>query len=95
MFPDTEETPFGQNWFRDGMIVFDTIYNPETTLLLKEAKTHFCHTISGLEMFVRQAAAQFEKFTGQGAPLETMRKMLRKAISPVRIKAAPENKEEN
>jgi 3-dehydroquinate dehydratase/shikimate dehydrogenase len=87
MWPDTESTPFGQNWLRDGMIVFDTIYNPETTLLIKEAKTHFCHTISGLEMFVRQAAEQFQCFTGGAAPVEVMRATLRKAISPVRIKA--------
>jgi 3-dehydroquinate dehydratase/shikimate dehydrogenase len=87
MWPDTESTPFSQNWLRDGMIVFDTIYNPETTLLIKEAKTHFCHTISGLEMFVRQAAEQFECFTGGAAPIDVMRGTLRKAISPVRIKA--------
>jgi len=86
MFPDTESTPFNQNWLRDGMIVFDTIYNPETTLLLKESKTHFCHTISGLEMFVRQAAEQFECFTGGAAPVDVMRATLRKAISPVKIK---------
>jgi 3-dehydroquinate dehydratase/shikimate dehydrogenase len=87
MFPDTESTPFNQNWLRDGMIVFDTIYNPETTLLLKEAKVHFCHPISGLEMFVRQAAEQFQCFTNQTPPLDVMRATLRKAISPVKYKA--------
>jgi 3-dehydroquinate dehydratase / shikimate dehydrogenase len=86
MFPDTESTPFQQNWFRENMIVFDTIYNPETTLFLKEAKARMCHTISGLEMFVRQAAEQFECFTNTEPPLDVMRKTLRRAISPVRIK---------
>ncbi|MBX3443446.1 MAG: shikimate dehydrogenase [Planctomyces sp.] len=90
MFPDVESTPFPQHWLRDGMLVFDTIYNPENTLLLKEAKTHFCRTVSGLEMFVRQAAAQFECFTHLPAPVDLIRETLRRGISPVRIKGAPE-----
>ena len=48
------------------MIVFDTVYNPETTLLVKEAKSHGCRTVTGVEMFVRQAALQFMLFTGAG-----------------------------
>ena len=68
------------------MLVFDTIYNPENTLLLKQAKLREAHTISGLEMFIRQAAAQFELFTGQPAPIEHMRETLRQELSPVRLK---------
>lgn len=86
MFPEVEATPFPQHWLRDGMLVFDTIYNPENTLLLKEAREHFCTTVSGLEMFVRQAAAQYESFVRQPAPVEVMRQTLRKGISPVRVK---------
>ena len=84
MHPNVDETPFKEAWFREGMVVFDTVYTPENTLLLKEAKERGCHTISGLEMFTRQAAAQFERFTGQPAPLEDMVKALRRAISPVK-----------
>jgi shikimate 5-dehydrogenase len=36
-------------------------------------------------MFIRQAAAQFELFTGQPAPIEPMREALRRELSPVRI----------
>lgn len=85
MSPNMDETPFPINWFRDGMLVFDTIYNPENTLLLKQAREHGCTTISGQEMFVRQAAAQFECFTRQSAPIDFMRETLRRAISPVRL----------
>jgi 3-dehydroquinate dehydratase / shikimate dehydrogenase len=81
MSPNMDETPFHENWIRDDMIVFDTIYNPEQTLLLKEARAHNCRTVSGVEMFVRQAAAQFETFTGKTAPLETLRETLRNGIS--------------
>ena len=81
MHPNVNETPFHENWLRDEMIVFDTIYNPEQTLLLKEARAHQCRTVSGIEMFVRQAAAQFQRFTGQPAPLETLKETLRNGIS--------------
>ena len=81
MYPAINETPFQSNWMRDEMIVFDTIYNPENTLLLKEAREHRCRTVSGVEMFVRQAAAQFTRFTGQPAPLEMLKETLRNSIS--------------
>jgi 3-dehydroquinate dehydratase/shikimate dehydrogenase len=81
MYPNINETPFQSNWLRDEMIVFDTVYNPENTLLLKEAREHRCRTVSGLEMFVRQAAAQFNRFTGQAAPLEMLKETLRNSIS--------------
>ena len=86
MYPHMDETPYEQYWFRDGMVVFDTIYNPENTLFLKEARQHECVTVSGVEMFTRQAAAQFELFTGQKTSLDDMRTTLRRGISPVRIK---------
>ncbi len=85
MFPHMEETPFPQNWLRDDMLVFDTIYNPENTLLLKQAREHQCYTLSGLEMFVLQAAEQFDCFVNQPAPIDFMRETLRRAISPVRL----------
>lgn len=84
MYPDRiDETPYKINWIRDGMLVFDTVYNPENTLLLKEARQRDCPTASGLDMFVRQAAAQFELFTGRPAPFEYMRETLRRGISAV------------
>lgn len=84
MHPNVDETPFPENWLQDGMLVFDTVYNPEQTLLLKHARQRNCRTVSGVEMFVRQAALQFEKFTQSPAPVETMRDALRRGISPVR-----------
>ena len=83
MHPNVDDTPFPGNWLREGMLVFDTIYHPENTLLIKQAEARGCRTVSGVEMFVRQAAEQFECFTGQAAPLETMCETLRLGISPV------------
>lgn len=84
MTPNVDETPFQQNWLTDGMLVFDTVYNPESTLLIKNARERGCRTVTGIEMFVRQAAAQFQLFTGKPAPLETMRNALRRGISAVK-----------
>lgn len=83
MHPQVDETPFSENWLREGLVVFDTVYTPEHTLLLKQATARNCRVVSGIEMFVRQAAAQFEQFTGKDAPLDVMTKALREAISPV------------
>ena len=67
------------------MVVFDTIYNPEQTLLLKGAKSvRLPKIVSGVDMFVRQAAIQFELFTGRKPELEEMKDILRRALSPVK-----------
>ena len=60
-----------------------TVYNPESTLLIKEARERGCVVVTGVEMFVRQAALQYQFFTGQPASLEMMRDIMRKALSPL------------
>jgi 3-dehydroquinate dehydratase/shikimate dehydrogenase len=85
MHPNLDETPFAENWLREGMVVFDTIYNPERTLLIKQARERDCRTITGVDMFVRQAARQFELFTSRRAPAELMRDVVRKTISAARL----------
>ena len=57
-------------------LVFDTIYTPQETKLLAAAKAAGAKTIGGAEMFVRQAAAQFEAWTGEPAPRDLMREVL-------------------
>jgi shikimate dehydrogenase len=58
------------------LIVMDVVYNPRETQLLIEARTAGCRTISGLEMFLYQAVAQFERWTGRSAPIQVMRAVL-------------------
>jgi 3-dehydroquinate dehydratase / shikimate dehydrogenase len=84
MYPNMNESPYQSNWLRDEMVVFDTVYNPEQTLLIKDSLLRGCRVVSGIEMFIRQAAAQFRYFTGQEASLETLRATLRKGISVVK-----------
>jgi 3-dehydroquinate dehydratase/shikimate dehydrogenase len=84
MHPNVDETPFHKSHLKPSMIVFDTVYNPESTLLLKEARSHGCRAVTGVEMFIRQAALQFLLFTGKEAPEPLMRETLKRAIGPVK-----------
>lgn len=84
MHPNVDETPYDKHHLRPSMLVFDTVYNPESTLLIKDARNRSCKVITGVDMFIRQAAIQFHLFTGQEAPAALMRETLRRAIDPVR-----------
>jgi 3-dehydroquinate dehydratase/shikimate dehydrogenase len=83
MHPNLDDSPVHASFLKPGMMVFDTVYTPETTMLIREARERECHTLTGVDMFVRQAGLQFELFTGEPAPLELMTKLVRRAISPV------------
>jgi 3-dehydroquinate dehydratase/shikimate dehydrogenase len=85
MHPNVDESPFKQHWLREDMGVFDMVYNPETTLLLKDARERGCRAVSGVEMFIRQAAAQFALFTGKKIELDDIRETLRKGISAAKL----------
>jgi 3-dehydroquinate dehydratase/shikimate dehydrogenase len=84
MHPNVDESPYDRRHLRPSMTVFDTVYNPEQTLLVKEARLQHCTVITGVDMFVRQAALQFQHFTGQPAPTQTMRDVLKRTIGPVK-----------
>ncbi len=84
MHPNVDATPYDKHHLRPSMIVFDTVYNPENTLLTKDARSQSCTVVSGVEMFVRQACLQFKQFTGQEAPPDLMRDVLKRAIGPAR-----------
>lgn len=82
MHPNVDESPLHPSVFRPGLTVMDCVYNPETTLLVRQARERGCHVITGVAMFVRQAARQFQLFTGMEPPLEEMSRIVRKAVSP-------------
>jgi 3-dehydroquinate dehydratase/shikimate dehydrogenase len=83
MHPNTGESPLAAGFLRPGLTVFDTIYTPENTLLVNDARARGCQVVTGVDMFVRQAARQFELFTGIAPPVEPMRELLRRAMSAV------------
>jgi len=76
MYPDVDATPVPQEYLKKDMAVFDTVYNPAKTLLLKEAKKKRAKTIDGVSMFVNQGMAQFKLFTNTDGNAELMRKTI-------------------
>lgn len=81
MHPHVNETPFEKSHLQTYMTVFDTVYNPENTLLIKEARAIGCRTVTGVDMFVRQAAQQFKIWHGVDAPEAVMREALKRATA--------------
>ena len=70
--PRVEETPWPNARF-DGRLVYDLVYNPRETRLLREAAVAGCDTLGGLEMLVAQAQQQFHLWTGRVPDAALMR----------------------
>ena len=80
MSPNIDETPVDADLLRPGLVVFDIVYNPIKTRLLKEAEAAGAETIGGLDMLVWQGVLAFEKWTGQKAPVQLMREEATKLL---------------
>ena len=70
MTPDVEGIALDPGLLDRFQLVMDAVYRPLTTRLLREARARGCATIDGLQMLIHQAAAQFQLFTGEPAPME-------------------------
>ena len=85
MHPEVDATPLPEagstKQWGEGTVVFDTVYNPLETRLLRDARQAGCVTVPGMEMFVRQAAIQFKQWTGCEAPVELFRRMVTESLS--------------
>jgi 3-dehydroquinate dehydratase/shikimate dehydrogenase len=78
MFPHVNECYF--NGVIPGEVVFDMVYNPLETTLLRHAKEQGKAVIPGLEMFIEQAVKQFEIWTGESAPRAVMERAALEAL---------------
>ncbi|XP_041000947.1 bifunctional 3-dehydroquinate dehydratase/shikimate dehydrogenase, chloroplastic-like isoform X1 [Juglans microcarpa x Juglans regia] len=76
MQPKVDETPIPKHALRSYSLVFDAVYTPKMTRLLREAEESGAKIVTGLEMFIGQAYEQFERFTGLPAPKELFRKVM-------------------
>ncbi len=81
MVPGVDQTPVPAKLLKSDMTVFDIVYNPLETRLLREAKAAGARIIDGLDMLVWQGVLAFEKFTGQKAPFEIMKGAATKALA--------------
>jgi shikimate dehydrogenase len=73
MTPDIEATPLDSDLLRSDLVVYDVIYNPIKTRLLREAEVAGAEIVGGLDMLVWQGALAFEMWTSHKAPVELMK----------------------
>ena len=72
-WPHTNESPLPANVrLPEHLLVYDLVYRPRPTRLLRDAQVAGCRTQDGLAMLVNQGAASFRIWTGQEAPLDVM-----------------------
>ncbi len=80
--PHERETPAVAAQLRGARIVYDLVYNPSETPLMKEARNASCLAVGGLDMLIAQAAAQWMLWTGQdAAPIDVMRESARDELA--------------
>jgi shikimate 5-dehydrogenase len=79
MHPNVRQSPLDEKEL-NCRLVFDTIYRPRQTRLLELAARRGIQTVSGLDMFVAQGTAQWEIWTGERAPYDTMRRAVLRAL---------------
>lgn len=80
MYPNTDATIATAEDLHSGLTVFDIVYNPLETRLLREAKAAGAKTISGVLMLVYQGAEAFRLWTGVEPPVELMKKTVLEAL---------------
>ena len=72
MHPQTDAQPIPSEWLHPGLLVYDQIYNPLETNLLKAARAVGAQGANGVKMLVFQGAISFEIWTGRTPPVEVM-----------------------
>jgi shikimate dehydrogenase len=88
MTPDIHQSPVPAALLTPGLLVMDIVYAPLKTRLLKDAEKTGCRTISGISMFIHQAAFQFELWTKSPAPLAVMKQSLMDSLNPSQKRAS-------
>jgi shikimate dehydrogenase len=77
---DGDPSPIDKNLLHKDLFIYDVVYNRDTELI-KNAKALGLKGVGGMGMLLYQGAAAFEIWTGKHAPLDPMRKALRKALT--------------
>jgi shikimate dehydrogenase len=73
MSPNIDQSPWPQGVsFPKAAVIYDLVYNPRETQLVREARSQGLHATTGLGMLIEQAALAFELWTGKAPPRETL-----------------------
>jgi len=82
MHPNPDASPWPRTLpFPPGAVLFDLVYNPPVTLLMREAQAAGAQTVGGLGMLVRQGARSFALWTGRTPPINVMDAAARAALA--------------
>ncbi len=81
MYPKVSATIVTSDMLHKDLAVFDIVYNPQNTMLLKEAKKAGATTIDGVMMLVFQGAESFKIWTGRTPPVDVMEKAVREKLA--------------
>jgi len=73
MYPSVEKSPIPAEFLHKDLIVYDIVYNPLETKLMKDATKIGCNTIGGLDMLVNQGALAFEWWTNKKPNINLMK----------------------
>lgn len=87
MWPAVDESPMPADSLSHFRLVFDLIYNPTRTKLLSDAQTAGVAILNGLDMFLRQAATQFELWTNVQPSLDSARTLIQASLQSQEHKA--------
>lgn len=82
MSPDNEKSLVPAELLKPKLTVFDIVYNPVNTRLLRDAAAAGAETINGVDMLVWQGARAFEIWTGKKPPVELMKKEVITLLQP-------------
>ncbi len=80
MSPRTSESIVPKGLLRKDLVVFDIVYNPIETRLVREAREAGCVVVTGEKMLVNQGAKSFELWTGKTAPVKKMLEVVKKSL---------------
>ncbi len=76
MVPNSDEAILDRQYLRKEQVVFDIVYNPLKTKLLREAERAGAVAVDGVGMLVNQGAESFSLWTGREAPADLMRRVV-------------------
>ena len=95
MFPDCDVSPWPPDLeFPDGIALYDLVYNPAETALVRAARRKGFPATNGLGMLVEQAALAFEGWTGKPAPRGFMRLAAERALGEFQVQKSPSSRPE-
>ena len=72
MSPNIDQSPFPEDLFFPNTVIYDLVYNPRETKLVKDARAQGLQATTGLGMLIEQAALAFELWTGHTPPRDIL-----------------------